>query len=110
MNRTVGLAPKIASIGLSLLMLAMSLAGPVMERSEIVGGPVAESEHDPATCPTAHDHRICTQVGTNLPAASRVQDHRIAYAGISMATRPDTPMGISAAISEGHPSRAPPLA
>ena len=90
-------------------MLVMSLTVPVLERGEMVDGPVAESEHDPATCPTAHDHRICTQVGTNLSATSRVQEHRLAYAVVPVATRPETPRGASAALSEGHPSRAPPL-
>ena len=109
MKRTVGLARKGASLGIALLMLTMSLAVPVLERAEMVGGPVAESEHDPVTCPTAHDHRICTQVSANLSAASRVQEHRLAHAVVPIATPPETPRGALAAFSEGHPSRAPPL-
>ena len=110
MKRTVGLAPKAASFGISLLMLLMSLAVPILERSEIVVGPVAESEHDPATCPTAHDHRICTQVGANLSAVSTDHEHRLAYAGVFASARPEAPIGTSLTISEGHPSRAPPQA
>jgi len=109
MERAIGLARKGALLGISLLMLAMSLAVPVLERAEMVDGPVAESEHDPTACPTAHDHRICTQVGANFSAASRVQKHRLAYAVLPVATRPETPRGASVALSEGHPSRAPPL-
>ena len=90
-------------------MLTLSLAVPVLERSELVDGPVAESEHDPATCPTAHDHRICTQVGANLSAPSRVQEHRLAHAVLGVATPTETPTSVSAAFSEGHPPRAPPL-
>ena len=109
MKRIVGLARKGASLGISLLMLAMSLAVPVVERAEMVDGPVAESEHDPATCPTAHDHRICTQVGANFSAASRIQQHRLSSAVVPVAVGPETPRGSSVAISEGHRSRAPPL-
>ena len=109
MKGTVGLARKGASLGISLLMLTLSLAIPVLERSELVNGPVAESEHDSATCPTAHDHRICTQVGANLSAHSRVQRHRLTSAVVSVATPTETPTSVSAAFSEGHPSRAPPL-
>ena len=69
-------------------MLAMSLTVPVLERAEMVDGPVAESEHDLATCPTAHDHRICTQVGANLSATSRVQEHRLAYAVVPVCDGP----------------------
>ena len=90
-------------------MLTLSLAVPVLERSELVDGPVAESEHDSATCPTAHDHRICTQVGANLSAPSRVQEHRLAYAGVPFTPPTETPRKVSAAFSDGHPSRAPPL-
>ena len=109
MKQTVGLARKGASLGISLLMLTMSLAVPVLERAEMVDGPVAESEHDPTMCPTAHDHRICTQVVANLSATSRVQEHRLGYAVVPVATRPETLRRALAALSEGHPSRAPPL-
>ena len=84
MKGTVGLARKGASLGISLLMLTLSLAILVLERSELVNGPVAESEHDPATCPTAHDHRICTQVGANLSAHSRVHDPIRRARGVSV--------------------------
>ena len=109
MNRTVGPARRGASLGISLLMLAVSLAIPVLERSELVNRPVLESEHDPATCPTAHDHRICTQVGGNLSAPSKAQAHRLAPAIVPVATPTEIPARTSAAFSDGHPTRAPPL-
>ena len=90
-------------------MLAVSLAIPVLERSELFNGPVFEVEHDPAECPTAHDHRICTQVGGNLSAPSMVQKHRLASAIVSVATSSEAPRRISAGFAEGHPARAPPL-
>ena len=90
-------------------MLAVSLAIPILERPESVNGPVLESEHDPETCPTGHDHRICTQVGGNLSAPSMVQEHRLAYVILPVASSTETPRGASAGFAEGHPARAPPL-
>ena len=49
-------------------MLTLGVVIPVLERAETVNEPVAESEHNPATCPSGHDHTVCTQVGANLPA------------------------------------------
>ena len=109
MNKTVGLARKCASLGISLLMLAVSLAIPALERSELANGPVFESEHDPAECPTAHDHRICTQVGGNLSAPSMVQEHRLAFKIVSVATPTEATRRVSSGFAEGHPARAPPL-
>ncbi len=96
-------------MGIALLMLAVSLAIPLLERSELVGQPVLETEHDPAACPTAHQHRICTQVGGNLPAPSTIQEHRLAPAIVPVATPTEIPARVSAAFSDGHPARAPPL-
>ena len=110
MTKTGELARKGVSVGTSLLMLTLSLAVPVLERSELVAEPVFESQHDPATCPTAHDHTICTQMGANLSAPSRAQEHRLAHAIVPPATPSETPTVVSAAFSEGHRSRAPPLA
>ena len=109
MKRTAGPARKGASLGISLLMLTLSLAISLLDGSEPGHRPVVESEHDPARCPTGHDHTICTQVGANLSAPSRIQEHRLAYAVVPFATPTETPTTVSAAFSEGHPARAPPL-
>ena len=109
MNRTVDLARKSASLGISLLMLAVSYAIPVVEGSESVNGLVFEKEHDPATCPTAHDHRICTLVGGNPSAVSKFQEHRLADAIVPVGMPTETPTRVAAAFSGAHPARAPPL-
>ncbi len=98
------------SVGISLLIFTLSVAVPVLERADLVDEPVAESEHNPATCPTAHDHTVCTQVGANLSAPSDVQEHQLPHAVVRVATPIETLRGLSAAFSEGHRSRAPPLA
>ncbi len=110
MKRRRDRARKGVSVGISLLILTLSVAVPVLERADLVDEPVAESEHNPATCPTAHDHTVCTQVGANLSAASDVQEHQLPFAVLRVATPIETPPGVSAAFSEGHRSRAPPLA
>ena len=91
-------------------MLALSLAVPVMERGELSAEQVFEAQHDPATCPTAHDHTICAQVGANLAAPSRAQEHQLADTVVPDATSTVTRIVLPAAFSEGHRSRAPPLA
>ena len=110
MKRRRDRARKGVSVGISLLILTLSVAVPVLERADLVDEPVAESEHNPATCPTAHDHTVCTQVGANLSAPSDVQEHQLPHAVTRVATPIETPPGVSAAFSEGHRSRAPPLA
>ena len=110
MNGRHELSRKGISAVVAILMLTLSIALPVLEHSDILDEPVAESEHNPATCPSGHDHTICTQVGVNmaLPAESP------AYApGLHEATvgaPGEQPTVLSAAFPEGHPSRAPPLA
>ena len=95
--------------GITLLMLVMSVAVPVLERAELVNEPVAESAHDPGECPTGHDHTVCTQVGANLsaPAAGNVRELSAAVLSVTLPT--DAPEGRSDLFEIGHPSRAPPL-
>lgn len=47
------------------------LAGPVLDSDLPPTTPIVETEHHPATCPPAHDHTICTQLGANQWAPSR---------------------------------------
>jgi hypothetical protein len=53
---------------LAVVLLALSVAVPVMERADLTHVPVVESEHEPGSCPTPHDHTICTQVSANHAA------------------------------------------
>jgi len=98
------------ALGLSLLIFTLSIAVPLMETSEIADATVIESEHNPAECPTGHDHTVCTQVGANLSAIA--DGHTVPMAGPVLAIRTSKggPTGTSTPFDEGHPSRAPPLA
>jgi len=105
-----GWLPKSGAIGVSMLMLTLSIAVPVLERADLADEPVVESEHNPAECPPGHDHTICTLVGANLSAASTVDDHPGAGGVVHLALLGDRPAVVLAAFDEAHPSRAPPLA
>lgn len=91
-------------------MLMLSVAVPVLERSELLDGPVAESAHDPGECPRSHDHRICTQVGANLSAPSERPQPKSAVEFVLNKLRIEAPSVASAGFDDGHRSRAPPLA
>ncbi len=95
---------------LPTLLLVLSVAVPVLERAEFAHEPVVESEHNPATCPPAHDHTVCTQVGANLSLATAPifvdHTHPIVRASIPV----QAPATSSAVFLDGHRSRAPPSA
>jgi hypothetical protein len=97
------------SVGISVLMLGVSVAVPMLERGELADRPVAESSHAPGTCPTAHDHTVCTQVGANAPAPSDAPEQR-ATPVLPGSWAPDSaPLARAPAFADGHPTRAPPL-
>ncbi len=110
MKRHADRLRKGVSVGISLLMLTLSVAVPVLEQFDMAGEPVAESEHNPATCPPAHDHTVCTQVGANLAAPADGEPRRLPLAAVSVLIPSQAPTVGSASFPEGHPSRAPPLA
>jgi hypothetical protein len=97
------------SLGISLLMLVLSVVVPVLERAEVENAPVAESSHNPAECPTGHDHTICVQVGTNLSAPAGEAVHALAFAVTGATTLRRSSTLATDAFFEGHPSRGPPL-
>ena len=110
MTRTESGTRRPLGLLLCALILGSSVAAPLMERGGFLSHATVESEHDPATCAHPHDHRICTQVGANLPLAAPTHDFRVAQvllgerrgSGVRDATtRPQL---------EGPPARAPPLA
>lgn len=109
MTRRRDRARKGVSIGITSLMLLMSVVIPVLERAEVVNEPVAESEHNPATCPTGHDHTVCTQVGANASAPAESHPLRASHGVVRLASPGQAPSVVSAAFAEGPPSRAPPL-
>ena len=93
---------------ISALILFMGVAVPVLERAEIVDGPVAESEHNPATCPPAHDHTLCTQVGSELLASGDRPSCGVISSMVGAANRPEIHRYGARTPQRENPSRAPP--
>ena len=95
---------------LATLMLLLSVAVPLVERADFIAETVVESEHDPANCPTPHDHTVCTQVGANHAAGAC----HPAEAPIASVHRVPKPRVLSRGGFRDHaldaPARAPPLA
>lgn len=89
-------------------MLSLSVAVPMLERADIVTAPIAESEHNPATCPPAHDHTVCTQVGSNLAAPTPAPQRRVAEVVADAESPREAESAVTTAFYDGHPSRAPP--
>lgn len=94
---------------LATLLVASSVAVPVMDADGPGNGPVVESEHDAGSCVVGHDHTVCSQAGANrpLPTAERsILAPRLALRSVR-----ETPVRATADRlgSTGHRSRAPPL-
>jgi hypothetical protein len=97
------------SAALAALLVALSVAVPMLDRADAGSGPVVEGEHHPGTCPPAHDHTVCTQFGGNLPLVS-------AWTRIPTASTVRTPppreggrMSYATASVAANHSRAPPF-
>jgi len=101
---------KTVSVCLTALLLLLSVAVPALERAEFAHEPAVESEHNPAHCPTAHDHTVCTQVGANLSAVATptLVDHSQAVVRVNAPT--EAPVSVHSVFADGYPSRAPPTA
>lgn len=94
---------------ISVLMLTLSVAVPVLEQGALFSHPVAEAEHDPGECPSGHDHTVCTQVGANFAFEGRSVDNPEHADGVT-STAPSTEDVPSArAWASNKRSRAPPL-
>lgn len=93
---------------LSAAMLSLSVAVPVMERADVGERERWESSHAPGACTRAHDHTVCTQVGSNLSLPSTTVHHAAAVR-LSRGTDSGRPVLTLGRIrTEGHPTRAPP--
>jgi len=93
---------------LCALLLLLSVAVPLMERADAVHEPVVESKHDPSSCPTPHDHSICTQFGANhaFAANASAAPASIAQHPVSRAIHTQGPC--TDPFSRSAPARAPP--
>lgn len=108
MTRNGDTARRVLSSGVAALMLSLSVAMPFMERVEIVHEPVAESEHNPTTCPPRHDHRLCTQVGANFALPSSTQEHALPAGDVHRTAQGLGDAAPSAASTNANRTRAPP--
>ena len=60
---------RLLALSIATLLVAVSVAVPVLDAGRAVSSLVLESEHHASSCLTGHDHTVCTQVGSNLPLA-----------------------------------------
>lgn len=100
----------VLSAGLSLLMLTLSVAVPVLEQDALFGLPIVENEHSPGDCPSGHDHTVCTQVGANLALDSDRAESPLASSAVTVSPVMGTWAWVTTADDEANPPRAPPLA
>ena len=110
MNQKGKVIRQAVSVGLSAVMLVIWISVPLLERSDLVNEPVVESEHNPSTCPPAHDHTVCTQVVANLAAPSAGQEKQQQDVIVRHLSPSEADIVVHSELAEGHPSRAPPLA
>lgn len=93
---------------LPALFVALGIGAPLLDRAGADREVRYESRHDPGTCPTVHDHTLCTQLGheaslaASRPAVAlpRTVSSFIAPAAPSSRRTQDR--------RDGPPSRAPP--
>jgi len=98
------------SVGISLLMLTLSVVVPVLERGSIFDRPIVEREHNPGDCPSGHDHTVCTQVVANHGAPTAGADHEPAPAVFAQPTLEARASHRAAELELRPPSRGPPSA
>lgn len=109
MNRDRPLSRCLLGGILAALLPVLGTAVPLLDGGGSAHRTVLEAQHEPGTCPTGHDHTICTQVGANLAAPAPSPDAARPFAVHQLpATAEAVPNHPSALL--GPPSRAPPAA
>lgn len=98
------------SVGISLLMLTLSVVVPVLERGSIFDRPVVEREHNPGDCPSGHDHTVCTQVGANLSLEAPPVQTALGSAVVAVSPIAAKRVHATGPVAGSKHSRAPPLA
>ena len=109
MNREWMFVRKLVSIGLSATMLTIWISAPLLEQVDLVHDPIVESEHNPSTCPPAHDHTVCTQVVANLAALSGGVEKKQLDILVRVPDSFEINVLVQSAFIQGHPARGPPL-
>jgi hypothetical protein len=98
------------SVGISLLMLTLSVAVPVLERGSFFDRPIVEREHNPGDCPSGHDHTVCTQVGANLSLEAASILTELGSAVVTVSPLAAKRVYATGPVDGERHSRAPPLA
>lgn len=94
---------------LAALLLVLSVAVPVLERADLTHGTVVESEHDPGSCPTPHDHTVCTQVSANQSATGATPSDPFGWLDADLERGWGAEDVVPTARSFEAPARAPPF-
>jgi hypothetical protein len=96
--------------GFAALMVCQSVAVPLLDRAERLGGPVLESEHSASSCVKGHDHTVCTQFSANHQIPSEAPRHSRTAREIATFSRESGEIAITRASHSTQHSRAPPSA
>jgi len=89
-------------------MLVLSVALPIYERADLVVSHAFESQHQHGSCPSPHDHSICTQARANFPAPSHAPAEQGVVVHVRLpATRSSTPT--LRVVRRRSRARAPPV-
>ena len=108
MNPKRGLARKALSAALSALLVALSVAVPLIGRADLDHREQWESHHQHGVCDTGHDHTICTSVGANLSMPATAVAYQPALVVVSTGRSPGLTAAARHGLRLGHPTRAPP--
>lgn len=93
---------------LSGLIVALSVSVPQLEAGSVAHELAVEGPHHGTSCPRAHDHRICTQVGLNLPFSPTLPGLRSIPVGASPGPGAPPALSPSGLLAPGALPRAPP--
>jgi hypothetical protein len=99
---------RIRRAAISAVWLALSVATPLVERADYAHAAAIEGQQHSESCPRAHDHTICAQVGGNLslPAVLSAVSLASPVLRFRLTRRPGA--ADPRILTYGHPTRAPP--
>ncbi|MCG6956621.1 MAG: hypothetical protein LJF04_11595 [Gemmatimonadetes bacterium] len=98
-------------VPLAVLMLAPSVAIPILDRAELEHHLALERPgHDPSTCPPGHDHNLCLQVRANHPVPTVGTEWLRPAEVVSFVEPPEASAVSPRPTRATHHPRAPPFA
>ena len=93
---------------MTALMLLLSVAIPMLDSADFGTEPVVESQHDPASCAPAHDHTLCTPVGSSQALLAKAPKRAPVFVVTPGALLGSMAWVRVSALCQGHPTRGPP--